>query len=92
MLEAGVPDPGHLGRPIEFPRLDNEYGRAHSTGKSCLLRVPKFVWGSWAFHSATSTDSMALIAKLVAGEVGEELLGATRWAGSQNARRTALWA
>lgn len=79
MLEPGGPSPGHLGGWSEFPRLDSVCGQgAHSTGDPCLLRVPKFLWS----HLGPSLDHFdgqhALDrGELVAGEVDEELLGAT---------------
>ena len=79
MLEAGSPSPGCLGGRSEFPRLDSVCGQGtHSTGEPCLLRVPKFVWGPLAPSLVHFDGQHALDrGELVAGEVGEELLGAT---------------
>lgn len=50
---------------------------AHSTGKSCLLCVPKFVWGHLGPSLSHINGQHGLdCGELVAGEVGKELLGA----------------
>ena len=55
--------PGRLGGRRGFPRLDIMGGRAHSTGERRLPRVTQVCMGPpHPLHSATSMDSMALIA------------------------------
>lgn len=67
-----------LGDGVSFPGWIVSMAGAHSTGKSCLLRVPKFVWGHLGPSLSHINGQHGLDrGELVAGEVGKELLGAT---------------
>lgn len=62
-----VPEAGHPGQATEGMLWVSQAGQhgqgAHSTGAPCLLRVTQVCMGATqALHSATSMDSMALIA------------------------------
>lgn len=62
MLEAGGPRPGRLGGRSGFPRVDSVgRGLTPQVSPACSA-FPSLYEATWALHSATSMDSMDLIA------------------------------